>query len=151
MKLAARLALAAAAATAVTTAGVAVASAATPSAPTGPAAVARHPGRLLTPAQRQQLRTSGHLRATVHTRRHGDVTLDLRVGTVTALSPTSLTVLSKDGSSASFGITATTKVRSHHAAATVATGDRVLVVATTDGHARRVQVRRVAGATAARS
>lgn len=146
MKLALRLAVAGTAAAAVTAAGLSMASASTPTAaPSSAAAQHQHSrARLLTAEQRKELRTTGHVHVIRHTRKHGDVGLDLRLGKAT-VTPNSVTVLSKDGSSQTFSTDGTTKVRSHKQPATVHSGDRVLVLATSkDGHARRVVVRRPA-------
>jgi hypothetical protein len=89
------------------TAGLAAASPASPSG--GPAKTHHHP--LLTAAQRDTLRTTGHVEVLKHTRKHGDVTLDIQRGTITALTPTSITLMSKDGYRHSYQVVPTTKVR----------------------------------------
>jgi len=148
MKLSLRLAVAGTAAAAVTAAGLSMASAATTTTATPSAGQQQHArARLLTDEQRKELRTTGHVHGVRHTRKHGDVGFDLRLGRAT-VTPNGLTVLSKDGSSQTFSTDATTKVRSHKQPTTVHSGDRVLVVATSkDGHARRVVVRRAAAAS----
>lgn len=143
MKLALRLALAGTAAVAVGAAGLTSVAAASPGTPAPAAAQpqpkhsAAHP---LTAAQRTELRRTGHVHTVLHTRKHGDVPLDLRAGTVSAVTPTSVTVLSKDGTSATFSTDGTTKVRSRRAPVTVHQGDRVVVIASND-KARRIAVR----------
>ena len=150
MKLALRLAVAGTAAAAVTAAGLSMASAATTTTTTATPSAAQQQharARLLTAEQRKELRTTGHVHGGRHTRQHGDVGFDLRLGKAT-VTPNGLTVLSKDGSSQTFRTDGTTKVRSHKQPTTVHSGDRVLVVATSkDGHARRVVVRRPAAAS----
>lgn len=149
MKLARRLGLAAVLATAVTGAGIAVAHAdpsAGPSArpaagSTDRAAQYGHGRRHLTPAERQELRSTGHTTLTRHTKRHGTVQLDVRRGDVTTASAMSLAVRSKDGSTATFTLDATSRVRSGGHPVTVKQGDSVLVVATSDGLAHWVRVR----------
>ena len=146
MKVRTRLATGLAAAAAVTATGLAVAQAATPAPGPSPAASAdaAHQAarpRLLTPAQRTELRTTGHVTVTRHTRKRGDITLHLQVGRITAVSPTSVTVRSRTGYSHSYAITSATKVRERRAplpVAALAPGDRVLVVATADDTARRI-------------
>jgi len=88
--------------------------------------------RLLTPAQRRELRTTGHLTVTKHTRKHGDITLLVQRGEVTAVSPTSISLKSKDGYSHSYVITDRTKVREQGEAvdlSDVKVGERAMVVA----------------------
>lgn len=80
-----------------------------------------------------------HGEVTVQTRA-GDRTLDLQRGTVTAVSPTSISVRSHDGFTAAYDVTAKTRVRTRGALTTIAkvhTGDIVLVVGTS-GKALRV-------------
>lgn len=108
--------------------GVSVAQAVTPAAPAP--APARH--RSLTDAQRQQLRSTGHLSAVVHTKRFGDITALVQRGTVEAVSPTSITLRSKDGYQHSYVVVPRTKVREKGQPITMAnlkTGERVMVVA----------------------
>lgn len=146
MKFALRLAVAGTAAAAVTVAGLSVTSAAASSSTPTAAQHQQGHARLLTAEQRKQLRSTGHVHGVRHTRKHGDVAFDLRAGTAT-VTPNGLSVLSKDGSSGIFRTDAATKVRSHKQPTTVHSGDRVLVIATADGHARRVVVRRPATAS----
>lgn len=151
-----RLATGLAAGAALTATGLGVASAAAPAAPaasnaspTVAAAASSAPAgqghrRLLTPAQRAELRRTGHVTVTRHTKKHGVVSLDLQVGRITAASPTSVTVRSRSGYTATYAITAATKVRARGAvepATALQPGDRVLVVATTDHVAHRIALR----------
>ena len=89
-------------------------------------------GRLLTQDQRQQLRETGHLTLTKHTRRHGDVTVLVQRGEVTALSATSISLRSKDGYAHTYVITQRTKVRERGEPVPlddVKVGERAMVVA----------------------
>jgi hypothetical protein len=78
---------------------------------------------------------------------HGELTLhkqvvDVQRGQVTAVSPTSVTVRSKDGFSATYAVATTSKVRSKKQAATIGAvhdGDRVLVVAVHSGTAHTLR------------
>lgn len=159
MKVRTRLATGLTAAAALTATGFTVAHAGTPS-PTSvtstaasfiaaqpaaqPAAPPARRTRLLTAAQRTELRTTGHVTATRHTKKRGDVTLDLQVGRVMAATPTSITVHSRSGYHHTYAITGATKVRERRApvpASALKPGDHVLVVATTDDVARRIIVR----------
>ncbi len=88
--------------------------------------------RLLTQAQRTELRTTGHLSLTKKTKKHGTVTVLVQRGEVTAMSPTSISLKSKDGFSHSYAITDKTKVRERGQAvdlADVKVGERAMVVA----------------------
>lgn len=92
---------------------------------------ADHP-RLLTPPQRRELRQTGHLVVTRHTPHHGTVTVLVQRGEVTALSPTSITLRSKDGFAHSYVITAKTKVRDKGQLVSLSDltlGERAMVVA----------------------
>lgn len=103
-----------------------------------------HPGRRLTPAQRHELRSTGHLTLTVHTRKHGTVTVLVQRGEVTALSPSSISLTSKDGYAHGYTVSPKTKVREKgqpESYADLTVGERVMVVAvqTKDGDvARRI-------------
>jgi hypothetical protein len=109
--------------------------------------------RLLTPAQRRELRTTGHLTVTKHTRKHGTITVLVQRGEVTALSPTSISLTSKDGWSHTYVITDKTKVREQGETvdlSDVKVGERAMVVAlkTKNGDvARRISCLRPARAT----
>jgi hypothetical protein len=112
-------------------------------------------GKLLTPAQRQQLRSTGHVTVTRHTPKHGTVTVLVQRGTVTALSATSITLRSKDGYAHSYAITPKTKVREQRQDVKLSdlkAGERAMVVAlhTAKGDvARRIScIRAAAGVTA---
>ena len=88
--------------------------------------------RLLTQAQRTELRTTGHLSLTKKTKKHGTVTVLVQRGEVTALSPTSISLKSKDGFSHSYAITDKTKVRERGQTVDlgdVKVGERAMVVA----------------------
>src|SRR3954470_5723801 len=65
------------------------------------------PKSQLTPAERQQLRSTGHL----------TVSLTVQRGDVTSVSPTSISLTSKDGYSHTYRVTEDTKVRSQRKAA----------------------------------
>lgn len=103
--------------------------------------------RLLTPEQRQQLRTTGHLTVTKQTKKHGTVTIAIQLGEVSGITPTSITVTSKDGYTHSYAITDQTKVRVHRRAAdvselTVGAKAAVIALSTPSGDtARRILVR----------
>ena len=110
--------------------------------------------RLLNPAQRQELRTTGHLSLTKNTKRFGKVTVLVQPGEVTALSPTSISLKSKDGYSHSYVIKPVTKVREKGEPVPLSdlkVGERAMVIAvvTKDGDvARRIScVRPAAGST----
>ena len=100
--------------------------------------------RLLTPGQRQELRTTGHLTLTRHTKRRGDLTILVQRGEVTAVSPTSISLRSKDGYAHSYVITARTKVRERGEVVELSDlkiGERAMVVALQTGQgdvARRI-------------
>jgi hypothetical protein len=88
--------------------------------------------RLLTPAQRRELRSTGHLTVTKHTKKHGTVTVLVQRGEVTALSPTSISLKSKDGFSHAYVITDKTKVREQGEAVELSdlkVGERAMVIA----------------------
>ena len=109
--------------------------------------------RLLTPAQRRELRATGHLTVTRHTRKHGTVTVLVQRGEITALSATSISLRSKDGFSHSYVVTDRTKVREQGQPASydeLKVGEQVMVVAlqTAKGDvARRIGCVRAAGST----
>jgi DNA mismatch repair ATPase MutS len=107
------------------------------------------------PAERQELRKSGHVKITRQTKKHGTVTVLVQRGVVTAVTPTAISLKSKDGYSHSYVITAKTKVREKGAAvplSDVKVGERAMVVAlvTKQGDmARRIScLRQAAAATA---
>lgn len=88
--------------------------------------------RLLTPAQRQELRSTGHLSLTKDTKRFGKVTVLVQRGEITALSPTSISLKSKDGISHSYVIKPITKVREKGAPVKLSdlkVGERAMVIA----------------------
>jgi hypothetical protein len=123
--------------------GVAIASGTTTPAPaaTTTAAAPAHPHRA-----RALLRRAEHGEVTVRTKK-GDRVLDVQRGQVTAVSPTSVTVRSKDGFSAAYAVTSTSKVRGKKKPTTISAvhnGDRVLVIAVHDGST--TTVRRLADA-----
>ena len=103
--------------------------------------------RLLTQEQRQQLRTTGHLTVTKDTKKHGTITLAIQLGEVTAVSPTSITLTSKDGYTHSYSITDKTKVRMRRQPAdlsdvTVGAKAAVIALVTPGGdNARRIMLR----------
>lgn len=77
------------------------------------------------------LRRAVHGQVTLRTRA-GYTTVDFRKGKVTAVSPTSITLTSRDGTTGTFAIGSQTHVRvdRHRASASeIKTGDRALVVA----------------------
>ncbi|HEY2194110.1 MAG TPA: hypothetical protein VGH76_17675 [Actinomycetospora sp.] len=102
----------------------------TPTAPTSsaPAPGAQHPAR---PARRALARRAEHGEVVLHGKA-GDRTVDVQRGVVTAASPTSVTVRSTDGFTATYAFTPTSKVRKQKAASqpsAVAVNDRVGIVA----------------------
>jgi hypothetical protein len=109
--------------------------------------------RLLTPAQRRELRTTGHLTVTRHTRKHGTVTVLVQRGEITALSPTSISLRSKDGYSHTYVVTDRTKVREQGQPAgydDLKVGEQAMVVALHSAKgdvARRIGCVRAAGST----
>ena len=109
--------------------------------------------RLITPEQRRQLRTTGHIVISKHTRKHGTVTVLVQRGTVDAVTPSSITLTSKDGYVHSYAITPKTKVREKGqpvALSELKTGERAMVIAlrTKDGdNARRISCLRSAPTT----
>lgn len=119
------------------------------------AQVAAAPGhsRLLNPAQRRELRTTGHVTVTRHTKKHGTVTVLVQRGEVTALSATSISLRSKDGFSHTYVVTDRTRVREQGQPASyddLKAGEQVMVVAvpTAKGDvARRIGCVRAAGTT----
>jgi hypothetical protein len=77
-----------------------------------------------------------HGQVTVRTKTGTEV-IDLQRGLVTAVSPTSITVKSQDGFSATYVVTSTTKVRKtgqQSAIANVANGDNVVIAAVQSGN-----------------
>jgi hypothetical protein len=106
--------------------------------------------RLLTPAQRQQLRTTGHLTVTVHTPKHGTVTVLVQRGEVTAISPTSISLRSVDGYTHTYVVTDKTKVRERGQVvpySELTVGEKAMVVALQTKHgdvARRIGCLRTA-------
>ena len=104
--------------------------------------------RLLTKEQRHELRATGHLTFSRDTAKHGTVTLAVQLGVVTAVSPTSISLRSKDGYLHSYVVGDRTKVRVRRQPAdigAVVVGAKAAVVAlvASDGdQARRVLVRR---------
>ncbi len=120
-----------------------------------PDAAAATATRLLTPAQRQELRRTEHLKLTKHTRKHGTVTFLVQRGVVDAVTPTSIGLTSKDGYHHTYVVGGRTKVRDKGAAvplSDVKVGERamVLAVATRNGDVvRRISCLQPAvGATA---
>ena len=88
------------------------------------------------PAQRRELRRTGH---TTITRKN--VTVQVQRGEVTAISPTSIMLRSKDGYTHSYAITDKTRVRSERAAVELSglkVGARAQVIAVQD-QARRIR------------
>ena len=88
--------------------------------------------RLLTVEQRQALKATGHVEFVKHTRQHGDVTIDVQRGKITALTPTSITLLSKGGFSHTYMLTTKTVVREkgqREAVSALMPDERVMVVA----------------------
>lgn len=97
-----------------------------------PSAGAARARRLLTPERRRELRTTGHLSLTVDTRKRGTVTVLVQRGEVTALSPTAITLRSKDGFTHTYVVTDKTKVRlkgQPEPYRDLRVGERVIVVA----------------------
>lgn len=121
------------------TAGVAVMStaglaSASPTTPASPTSAGRHHShhRLLAPAQRQTLRRTGHVEVIKHTRKHGDVTLEVQRGAITALTPSSITLLSKGGYSHGYLLTPATVVHEkgkNESVTDLTVNERVIVVA----------------------
>ncbi len=120
--------------------GVAYAEGATPapSAPATSAAAGTTPAKAKHPARARLHRLAEralHGQFTVE-RKGAPVVVDAQRGDVTAASPTSITVRSKDGFITSYALTAQTKVRSGGKPASVtalASGKHVAVVGTDDG------------------
>jgi hypothetical protein len=109
-------------------------------------------GRLLDRAERQELRRTGHVTVIRETKTHGAVNVLVQVGAITAISPTAVTLASKDGYTHSYLLTAKTKIKQRGAdlsLTAVEVGQKALVVAlqTKQGDlARRLAVRQVAAA-----
>ena len=142
------LAVGLATATVLSAVGLAAAAASTssPHPGNGPASSAGAPShqRLLTANRRAELTSTGHTTVVRHTRAHGELTLLVQVGRITSTAPDSITVTSKGGYVHSYAVTAATRIRAQRqqvAAATLEDGDRVLVVASSDGRARRIALR----------
>lgn len=98
-------------------------------------------GKLLKPKERRELRQTGHTTVTRETKKHGTVTVQVQRGDVTAVSPTSLTLKSKDGYTHTYAITDKTKVKSQKATASISgvtVGAKAQVIAVKD-QARRVR------------
>ena len=87
-----------------------------------------------------------HDQLTVRTKT-GDQLLDVQRGQVTAVSPTSVTVRSQDGFTATYGVSSTSTVRVQKKASTIANvhiGDQVAVAAVHSGNTDTI--RRIADA-----
>jgi hypothetical protein len=87
-----------------------------------------------------------HGQLTVRTKT-GDQLLDVQRGQVTAVSPTSVTIRSQDGFTATYGVSSTSTVRVQKKASTIAnvhTGDQVAVAAVHSGNTDTI--RRIADA-----
>ena len=113
------------------TAGLATASP-TASSANGTVGKAGSHHRLLTAQQRQTLRSTGHVEVVRHSRKHGDVTLEVQRGAITALTPTTIPLLSKGGYRHTYLLTPATTVREKGKAENVSdltAGERVMVVA----------------------
>jgi hypothetical protein len=92
---------------------------------------------------RALLRRLEHGTLTLQTRA-GDKTVDLQRGTVSAVSPTSISVRSHDGFAAVYAVTSATRVRTAAGVVTIGSvhqGDTVFVIAS-DGKAIRILDRR---------
>jgi hypothetical protein len=128
-----------------------VPTAADASSPEAVVSAAQHGRRLLTPPERRELRSTGHVTVTRHTPKHGTVTVLVQRGEVTALSPTSISLKSKDGYTHSYVITAATKVREKGQPVQLSdlrVGERAMVVALHGAQgdvARRIGCLRPAG------
>jgi hypothetical protein len=88
--------------------------------------------RLISDDLRTQLRSTGHVEIVKHTKRRGDVTIEVQRGEITAVSGSSITVRSKDGYSHSYPVTDATKVREQRVPIAVSdlhVGERAMVVA----------------------
>jgi hypothetical protein len=102
----------------------------TPAAPSSsaPAPATKHPGKKV---RRALAARAEHGEVVLHGKA-GDRTVDVQRGVVTAASPSSVTVRSTDGFTATYAFTPTSKVRKQKAASqpsAVAVNDRVGVVA----------------------
>ena len=124
--------------------GVGVAAADPTPSPTRSATASPTPGASTTAKPGKANKANTAKRNLVQRALHGEVTLggkkhqvvDFQRGTVSAVSTTSITVLSTDGFSATYGVDAKTKVRHAKEQASIAdvkTGDKVRVVALKDG------------------
>jgi hypothetical protein len=104
-------------------------------------------GKLLTPADRRTLRKDGHVTITRDTKKRGTVTVLLQLGKITAISPTSVSLMSKDGYTHSYVLTDKTKIKEKRATvplSEVKVGQKALIVAVqgdTGDNARRLVVR----------
>ena len=88
--------------------------------------------RLLSPEQRRTLRDTGHVEIVRHTRKRGDVTLEVQRGMISSLTGTAITVLSKSGYSHTYVLTPTTTVRDRgrsESLSALSRRERVMVVA----------------------
>lgn len=109
-------------------------------------------GKLLTPADRRTLRKEGHVTITRDTKKRGTVTVLLQLGKITAISPTSVSLVSKDGYTHSYVLTDQTKIKQKHATvplSEVKVGQKALIVAVRGDkgdNARRLIVRQGAPA-----
>ncbi|NMO91016.1 hypothetical protein [Actinomycetospora sp. TBRC 11914] len=143
----ARPALVAAVVVALAGGGTAVALADTSAPPTttsAPAPAAKHPAG----KARRALAARAEHGEVVLRGRGGDRTVDVQRGVVTAASPSSVTVRSADGYTATYGFGPSSKVRKQKAASrpsAVAVNDRVGVVATKDPQGLTVTRLRDAG------
>lgn len=90
------------------------------------------------PGRRGLLNRLEHGELTLRTKK-GDITVDVQRGTVTDVSPTSITVKSLDGFTHSYAVTSTTKVRVGKQRGTISgvhAQDKVLLVGTADNALR---------------
>jgi hypothetical protein len=114
----------------------------TTTAATTPAA--HRPGLGVRLGRRGLLQRLEHGQLTLQTPRGGERTVDLQRGTVDAVSPTSITVVSPDHFTRTYAVRATTRVRGAHGRESIGDvhpGDTVLVVASR-GAAVRILDRR---------
>ncbi len=104
-------------------------------------------GKLITAENRQELRQTGHTTITRQTKKHGTVTVVVQRGEVTAVSPTSISLTSKDGYAHTYAITDKTKVKQRRVTVDLAdlkVGARAQVIAVKDT-ARRITFLKAAG------
>ena len=130
---------------------VAVASSSAGSSAAQPSGHARH--RLLTPAQRRELRHTGHV-TTSKAHKHQTVAILVQRGVILAVTPTSIWLSSKDGFTHSYAITPKTRVLKHGKAGSAShlfVGEQAIVLAVRTGRgdvARRITgLRNAAGTT----